>query len=259
MSRFRVIRFDEVDSTNAVCRQLALEGAPEGAVVHAMRQTSGRGRQGRTWHSTGDFGLWFSILLRPGQLNPGIDAPMGGMVSIAAGVGVCGALERFGIAVGLKWPNDVLISGRKVCGILAESALDDSRLDWVVLGIGINVNTPDGGFPPELRSIATAVDQHLPKQDVPEKGELLAAVLDCVFDEYRMLAQGKAESVRESAEVRMGSMLGARITCSTSSGPVTGVAEGLRPTGALILRAYDGREFTVTAGDVTIGSGKVFG
>ena len=149
---FSVTVYDEVGSTNDVCRALAAEGAPHGTTIIAERQTAGRGRRGRTFFSPQDTGLYMSVLLRPSLAAA--DLPL---LTPVTAVGVAEALEGIiGKRVGIKWVNDLYVGGKKVCGILTEGALTGGRAAYACVGIGINLDTPAGGFPEELATIAGA-------------------------------------------------------------------------------------------------------
>lgn len=159
-----------VDSTNAVLRQQAEQGAPEGTVVIANAQTQGRGRRGRTFYSPGDTGIYLSLLLRPIHADPKQTVTL----TAAAAVAMCQAMEAVGAdGPQIKWVNDIFLNGKKVCGILTEAAfsLETGAPEYVVIGVGINVYTPKEGFPPELKSIAGA----LWETTVPDGKNRLAA------------------------------------------------------------------------------------
>ena len=148
----RTVVLDVTGSTNDDARMLAADGAPEGTVVVARRQTSGRGRRGRTWHSRGGLGLYMSVILRPAE-PPALIA----RYAIASAVAAVEACRPFGgEAVQAKWPNDVLAGGRKVAGILAETRAGAAGTE-MVLGFGINVDHAEEDFPPEIRSGATSL------------------------------------------------------------------------------------------------------
>lgn len=145
--------FEELDSTNRYLKELAAEGAPEGTVIIANRQSAGRGRLGRSFFSPGEKGIYMSILLRP-------DIPLERAVLITsmAAVAVAKAIERVsGLEAKIKWVNDIFLNGKKVCGILTEAGINAEKgtLDYAVLGIGVNVGTME--FPEELKDIATSV------------------------------------------------------------------------------------------------------
>ena len=144
--------FAETESTNDVAREWALAGAPEGAVVSAACQTRGRGRRERHWNSPAAAGLYVSFILRP-DWSP-TDAPK---LAILGGMAAFHALEKAGVPnLRVKWPNDILANGKKICGVLVEPRLGADRIEFAVIGIGINVGQGNDEFPPELRAIATS-------------------------------------------------------------------------------------------------------
>jgi len=142
----------ETASTNDVAREWALAGAPDGAVVTACHQTQGRGRRERTWDSPAGVGLYTSVILRPD--GPATDAPK---LAILAGMAAFYALDKAGVKdLRIKWPNDILSNGRKICGILVEPRIGEGRIEFAVLGIGVNVGQEADDFPPDLRGLATS-------------------------------------------------------------------------------------------------------
>lgn len=142
----------ETGSTNDAAREWALAGAPDGAVVVAARQTSGRGRRERKWDSPADAGLYASFILRPGW--PAVRAPD---LAILSGMAAFHALEKAGVRnLRVKWPNDILAHGKKICGVLVEPRIGAGRIEFAVVGIGINVGQGADDFPPELRETATS-------------------------------------------------------------------------------------------------------
>jgi BirA family transcriptional regulator, biotin operon repressor / biotin---[acetyl-CoA-carboxylase] ligase len=142
----------ETESTNDVAREWALVGAPEGALVTAARQTRGRGRRARVWESPPDTGLYASFILRPGWL-----AKKTSDLAIVAGMAAFHALKTAGVPnLRVKWPNDILANDRKICGVLVEPRIGEGRIEFAVIGIGINVGQGREDFPPELRDTATS-------------------------------------------------------------------------------------------------------
>ena len=142
----------ETESTNDVAREWAVEGAPEGAVVVASRQLRGRGRRARVWESPPDTGLYASFILRPGWL-----AKKAPDLAIVAGMAAFHALEKTGVPhLRVKWPNDILANGKKICGVLVEPLIGEGRIEFAVIGIGINVGQEANDFSPELRSRVTS-------------------------------------------------------------------------------------------------------
>ena len=238
--------FDVVSSTNELALQWAADGAPDGAVVYAEYQERGRGRMGRTWSAAAGLNLMFSVILRP-SLVP----DQWSLITIAACVAVADAVEAFTAPVRpeIKWPNDVLLEGRKCCGMLLESNWSGRQATEgraVVMGIGINVN--QDSFPTELQPRATslllATGQPIPR------AELLAAVLEeleSALDHLRSDASGlrrrylrRMRDLHETVELRF----------AQGGGTVRGIAAGLGETGGLILSTDEGMRI-FHAGEVT--------
>lgn len=162
--------FNSVGSTQDVLADLAAAGSPTGTCVAAMSQSSGRGRQGRRWACAPSQGLLFSLLLRPS-----LRAGQGGLLSLAAALAIHRVCRAMGVGTELKWPNDVLIDGRKLAGVLPEARLDGDGFRWVCLGIGINIDVDEDALPEDLRgqvaSLATTLGF------APDPGELLGGYL----------------------------------------------------------------------------------
>ena len=148
-----IIYFRETDSTNARAKYLAGDGTPEGTVIVAEKQTEGRGRRGRSWFSPPGEGIYTSVILRP-PIPPN-EAPK---LTLLASVALAEALLSLtSLEVSIKWPNDILIRGREAAGILTEIGAEMDRIDYVVIGVGVNVNTPSKGLPPDIAHTATSV------------------------------------------------------------------------------------------------------
>ena len=229
---------DEVDSTQAEIARLAAAGAPEGTVVTARHQRAGRGRRGRGWWDGAGESLLVSVLLRPSL--PVAEAPP---LTFLGALAVAVAVEAEGVAPGIRWPNDVLVDGRKLAGILAEAATTaEGRLDRVVLGIGINVDQV--GFPDELADRAVSLRMLTGRRhDVGRVRDRLLGALDAGYRELR--ARGGAGL--RAAWRRRSVTLGARVR--TADGR-EGVAEDVDEAGALIVRVEDGSRLRVTAGEI---------
>ncbi len=239
----RVTRgYETVGSTNTEAMQWARAGAPEGALVIAEHQTAGRGRLGRSWMDTSGQGLLFSVVLRPALPPDRL-----GLVTLAGGVAVAEAVSTWTAPVEprIKWPNDVLIDGRKCCGMLLESSLD--RDPFVVLGIGLNVN--QDAFPESLADRATSL--RLETGRLIPRAALLARLLERLEVWLDRLAAGEATSLREAfAERMVGQGERSSVRLTQSDEPVDGVIEGIDETGALRLRTGDTLR-VLHAGDVT--------
>lgn len=175
-----LITLEETDSTNTALRQLAQDGAPEGAAVLARTQTRGRGRQGRLWHSPPGMGVYLSVLLRPANWA----ADDAGWLAALGGVAVAETLDRLGVRrVTLKWPNDVLVNGRKIAGVLVEPRLAERKVEFAVLGVGINIHHRAGDFPPELRSTATSCRREGVQTDRQRAVEVFLECLERLYSE----------------------------------------------------------------------------
>jgi BirA family biotin operon repressor/biotin-[acetyl-CoA-carboxylase] ligase len=212
--------------------------------VIAEEQARGRGRLGRVWFSPPGCGLWFSLILRPG-LSAGESAT----ISLAAAAGVAESLERaYGIKAQIKWPNDVLVRGKKICGILTEAEFVDQRVSFVVVGIGINVLTQSEQFPDDIAGIATSVAIETGRK-VSRTG-VLARVAGAIEENYIELRDNGFEGLREKLLLRS-ALLGKMTKVKTPEGVVEGVAVDIDKSGALILRSENGSTERLLAGEVT--------
>lgn len=236
---------DEVEgSTNDLVRREAAAGAREGLTVIADTQTGGKGRQGRAFLSPPGTGLYMSLLLRPK-----LPAEEAASVTTAAAVAVCRAMEDLGGGPAeIKWVNDVWVRGKKVCGILTEAAMDmeSGGLDYAVLGIGVNLFPPPGGFPGDLADIAGAVFPGSPEND--ERSRLAAAILDRFMPLYRALPardwlpEYRARSLLTGREVRF----------LRNGAECRGLVLGVDGSARLLLRLPDGEETALSSGEVQL-------
>jgi BirA family biotin operon repressor/biotin-[acetyl-CoA-carboxylase] ligase len=228
-----------VGSTQELARELARAGAAEGTVVLAGRQTAGRGRLGRSWISPRG-GLYLTVILRPPTRH------LKALVIIAA-LAVARAVERLtGLQTSLKWPNDVLVAGRKVSGILSESELVGEGVSYVLVGIGVNVNSDMAGYG-EAAPLATSVMTELGRE-VPR--EALAAGILNEFEALYLAAQA-GEPIDQEWRARLG-MLGKEVRVRFGEQVEEGLAEDVDRDGSLILRRADGSRVTIAAGDVAV-------
>lgn len=220
----------------------AQEGAPDGTVVLAEAQTAGRGRLKRSWWAPAGSSLLLSVLLRPG-----LPARQAQRLTMICSLSVCEAISTVaGVHAQVKWPNDVLIDGRKVCGILTELAVAGEQLATAVVGIGINVNLDFGGAPPLM---APATSLMLVAGRRVSRTELLVALLSGLERRYAAVREGRSFHVEWAARM---ATLGHEVQVSGAGVAWLGVAVDVDADGALLVRAEDGSLQRVLAGDVTL-------
>jgi BirA family biotin operon repressor/biotin-[acetyl-CoA-carboxylase] ligase len=233
--------YEEVGSTNDRAKELADEGAEHGEVVVAEAQTAGRGRRGRTWSSPARKNLYFSVVLRP-DLPPS-RAPE---LTLVASVAVCEALQQAGVDARIKWPNDLLVSGRKIAGILTELAADPDCVQWVVLGVGVNVNARAEDFPAEVRGEATSI--LLERGQAAPRALFAAACFTALEGWLDRHAEGGFPAIREAWK-RHSATLGREVAVRLDAREIVGVAEDLDESGALLVRTEAGVE-RILSGEV---------
>jgi len=239
----RVYHFFRTDSTNRVAMELGYAGEPEGAVVLAEEQTAGRGRAGRSWYSERGAGLYATLLLRP-KLSPA-QAPV---LTMLAGLSAHTAiLAQTGLAAELKWPNDLLLNGKKLGGILTEMHAEPSTVRFVIVGIGINVNQEK--FPAELTAIATSLRQETSR--LHSRLEFLVKLLGQFETDYNRFLREGAAYVVERFELVSSFASGRRVRVDTGTESYLGTTDGLSPEGLLIVKKDGGASAAVIAGDVT--------
>jgi BirA family biotin operon repressor/biotin-[acetyl-CoA-carboxylase] ligase len=238
----RFYHFFRTDSTNRVGMELAFAGEEEGAVILAEEQTAGRGRAGRKWHSEVGSGIYVTLLLRP-RLSP-VQAPL---LTILAGISLHAAiLAQTGLNTELKWPNDILIDGKKLGGILTEMHAEPSQVRFVIVGIGVNVNQEK--FPSELSAIATSLRKESGK--LQSRLEVLVRLLREFESDYnRFLREGPAYVVQRFGEVSQFAN-GKKVHVDTGRETYLGTTAGLTADGLLQVKKADGQVVTVVAGDV---------
>ncbi len=235
--------FYKIGSTNTEAMEAASQGAPEGSVFLAEQQTAGRGRGAHDWHSAQSVGIYCSVILRP--LLPPADVLV---LSLAAGLAVQAAVREVDerVTADLKWPNDLLIDGKKFCGILTEMNAEVTRVRYIVVGIGINVNQQS--FPPDLNATATSL--RIVTGTEWSRLELCAALLKSLDREYRALTQNPNahQNILQRFEANSSYVRGRRVRIEENGG-FEGVTEGLDPRGFLQVRTKDGLQ-TVLSGTV---------
>ena len=233
--------YPEVDSTNEVAKKLAEEGAPEGTIVIAESQYSGRGRRGKKWLSPSG-GVWMTIILRPDI--PIYKAPQ---LTLVTGVAVAETLDQeCRLDVGIKWPNDILIGEKKVCGILTEVSANPKGLEYVVVGIGIDLNVDVDNFPPGLREGATSLKHELEKEISGAK--LVQTFLSNFENLYNDFKIGKFPEILKEWR-RLSKTVGSYVEVHKKGRVVRGEAVGITKEGVLILEMDDGSLRKVISGE----------
>jgi BirA family transcriptional regulator, biotin operon repressor / biotin---[acetyl-CoA-carboxylase] ligase len=238
----RIYHFLKVDSTNRVALELGHAGEPEGAVILGEEQTAGRGRAGRAWQSERAAGIYVTLLLRP-KLAP-VQAPL---LTMMAGLSAHAAIQaQTGLTVDLKWPNDLLIEGKKVGGILTEMHAEPGQVRFVIVGIGLNVNQEK--FPAELAASATSL--RVASGQPQSRLELLVRLLREFERDYNdFLSEGPGAVIVRFTHVSSYAQ-GKRVRVSNGKENFTGTTAGLGPEGLLLVKRDNGQVTTVIAGDV---------
>jgi BirA family biotin operon repressor/biotin-[acetyl-CoA-carboxylase] ligase len=234
--------FRSVDTTMRVAAELAGGGEPPGALVIAEEQTAGRGRLGRAWVSEPEAGLYFSVILRPPLAAA--DAPV---VTLALGLAAARAVRSVtGAAPDLRWPNDVLLGGRKCCGILTEMAAEGGRVRYIIGGVGVNVNQTS--FPAEISGQATSL--RLETGCEYSREALLAAILKETDRYMDILVERGAPAIVDLFSRASSFARGKRVVVTNGPERTEGCTAGLTPAGMLLLRRSDGTVAPVLAGSV---------
>lgn len=242
----RTIHFHEtVSSTQQIAKELALNGAEHGTIVVCDEQKEGRGRMVRKWHSPKGTGIWISIIIRPEiplQKTP--------QLTLLTAVAVLQSIrEETNLDVKIKWPNDLLVNGRKVCGILTELQAEENRVESVIIGIGINVNQNEDDFPSELQNKATSLK--IEKNQKVNRASLIQKLLlqmELLLNRY--LEEG-FEPIKKMWETNAVS-IGKSITARTLQGNYTGLALGINDEGVLLLQKSDGEIIEIYSADIEL-------
>ena len=237
--------FEEVASTQDQARQLAENGAEEGTLVTAEAQVGGRGRRGRLWISPPSTGIYLSLILRP-DIEPFKIA----QIPIVVGIGVCESIAQVtGLNSRLKWPNDVLIEGKKVAGILTEMSAEPDRVHYIIVGIGINVNTPASSLPGDLQATATslfeAAGHYVSRRALVQK---MLTNLEAGYEEFKL---ANFDAFRERWR-QLDQTIDSWVTITDASGSFVGYAMDIDKDGALIVKDKQNKVRRVLAGDATL-------
>ena len=243
-----IVYYDEIDSTNLRIKQLGDEGAVEGTLAVADRQTAGRGRRGRSWDSPAGESISMSILLRP-QITPN-QAPMLTLVmacSVAEGImdckDVCGEQQ-----IQIKWPNDIVVDGKKVCGILTEMSMEQAYIHHIVIGVGINVRRQE--FPEEIRDRAAAIEEQCGFRI--SRSQLIADIMEAFEEDYEIFLQTHDLKGLRDSYAKLLVNRDREVCVLDPKGEFRGTARGINDQGELLVERQDGSIEEVYAGEVSV-------
>lgn len=239
-----VYSYESIGSTNETAHRMAESGAPEGTIILSDRQTKGRGRLGRSWHSPAGMGLYFSLILRPRISLGKVPA-----LSLVAALSVCRVGHQLlGLDVMIKWPNDCLINGRKLAGILVEVSAELDRIDYSILGIGININHRKKDFPSNLRSKATSL-----AIETERRVDRLKFLQNFLYEFEKSYGNFTTYGLRFIGRelVERSSVINRKITVRVGRKKISGTAVGLDENGALRLQTREGVR-VISAGEVSL-------
>ena len=240
----RIVYFDATDSTNVQAKRLAEAHAPHGTLVVSDRQDGGKGRRGRSWASPSGVGIWMSLILRP-EIAPSSAS----MLTLAAALAVReGIQEETGLSPLIKWPNDLVLNGKKICGILTEMSTELMEIQYVITGIGINVNQRE--FPPEIRDTATSLSLEAGRSF--RRSSLIAAILKAFEKDYEaFLKTGDLSLLLEEYNACLVNR-GKEVCILDPSGEYRAVAEGIDESGSLLVTLPDGTRREIISGEVSV-------
>jgi BirA family transcriptional regulator, biotin operon repressor / biotin---[acetyl-CoA-carboxylase] ligase len=238
-----ILRFDELASTNDTARELAIGGASAGLTIVARKQTAGKGRQGRKWASPVDAGLYLSIILIP-KTTPA----KASLITLAAAIAVAETFKLdFETEADIKWPNDVLINGRKACGILVESAIENNRLQYAILGIGVNLTQTE--FPDELKESATSL--FIETQRVVSPDDFLQPLLRRL-NEWYPTSISQPEKIISRWQELSSFANDCAVRIISAEAIIEGVTRGVTASGALLIELDDGERREIVSGEVSL-------
>jgi BirA family biotin operon repressor/biotin-[acetyl-CoA-carboxylase] ligase len=240
-----IIYYDSIGSTNSKAKELAEKGQEHGTVVISEEQTAGRGRLGRNWVSPKYKGIWMSIILRPNIITENIS-----QITLLGAAAVQKAIMEMGIKAGIKWPNDIVLNSKKVCGILTEMSGEIDHINYLVMGIGINVNLEEEDIPLELKDMATSLK--LESGKYVERKHLLANVLNIFEELYNDFVQ--SGNIKEVIDIcrKNSILLGREIKLINKGKATTAKAIDINDDGELVIENEQGRVEYIVSGEVSI-------
>lgn len=238
----KMLYFDQLESTNIYCREHR-EELEDGTLVIADKQTAGRGSRGRSWESPAGVAVYMSLLLKP-DISP-VQAPM---LTLVMAVSVARALYGIGMEAGIKWPNDIVVNGKKLAGILTEMNAEVGCVHSVTIGVGMNVLTP--GFPKELTERATSL--YLETGRTVSRAELVAAIINCFEEDYKRFLQTKDLSELLQQYTQFSATIGKEVRILDYKEEYTAYAVGVDQHGQLLVEKEDGTKEKVFADEVSV-------
>lgn len=240
-----IVHFYEIDSTNNYAKKIANDGCPDGTIVISEKQSLGRGRLGREWCSYNSDGIWFSCVLRPNLEPESMQT-----ITLAASVAIVEAIEdALGIVCRIKWPNDIILSGKKLGGILTEISAEPGHINHIVLGIGINVNQPRESFVGELEQ--KAISLRMKTGEKVSRSHIFNSILKHLDNTYKQLINGENELILDRWR-KYSVTLGNQVSLSYRGEEYTGIASDVANGGGLIVQCSDGHTREITAGEIQI-------
>lgn len=240
-----IVYFQETDSTNIQAKNLAAEGAGEGTLVIAEKQIAGKGRKGRVWFSPVGNGIYVSLIVRP-TLPPAEAAKMMLMTAVAVAEAVVSVAP---LNVRIKWPNDILVNEKKMAGILTEISTDMDAVDYMIIGLGLNVNTPAGEFPPEIRTLATSLRAETGRTF--SRAAVLRAVLQSFETHYDRFMTAGFEPILEKWKA-YADIIGRKIRVDMIGRSITGDVLEVDRDGVLVIQDDEGKIHKIVSGDVNL-------
>jgi len=239
--------FSTLDSTNIYAKKLAIEGCNEGTVIIAETQTAGRGRLGREWSSADGLGIWMSIILKPSILPEFVQ-----LITLAASVAIVKAIySTTGIQTGIKWPNDIILKDRKLCGILTEMSCEADHINYVIIGVGINVNQDTKDFCGQLSDKAISLKLFSEDKINYKREDLVKNILREIEKAYLQINNMLTGSIIDDWR-RFSVTLGKEVTVVSKENKFTAIAEDITDEGKLIVRCADGKIMEILSGEVSV-------